>query len=137
MFDQIGGDVQERSWSVLKRGGRLITIAGEETDAPDQERARDLGVLARFFIVDRNKDELRQLTELVVAGAVRPIIGKRFRLAFAPEAFDQRSGHFAGKAVLVCSKQFDQPAVAISSDFAISASWQFSQEVSRDRECQR
>ncbi len=103
VFDQIGGDVQERSWAVLKRGGRLITIAGEETDAPDQARARALGVSARFFIVDRNNEELRQLTDLVVAGTVRPIIGKRFQFASAAEAFDDRSNPFAGKAVLICS----------------------------------
>lgn len=103
VFDQIGGAVQERSWAMVKRGGRLITIAGEETDAPDQERARALGISARFFIVDSNAHELRQLTDLVTARAVRPIIGKRFEFASATEAFD-RSNRFAGKAVLVRSE---------------------------------
>ncbi|MBE7182606.1 MAG: NADP-dependent oxidoreductase [Terriglobus roseus] len=103
VFDQIGGEVQERSWAVLKRGGRLITIAGEEADAPDQKRARELGVSAQFFVVDNNLPELRQLTDLVTAGAVRPVIGKRFDFASAIEAFDHRSSHFAGKAVLAAS----------------------------------
>lgn len=103
VFDQIGGDVQERSWAVLKRGGRLITIAGEETDAPDQERARALGVTALFFIVDRNVDELRKLTELVMTRTVRPIIGQRFQLPDATEAFGDRTDRTAGKAVLICS----------------------------------
>ena len=102
VFDQIGGEVQERSWLVLKRGGRLVTIAGEETDAPDQDRARALGVSACFFIVDRNVEELRRLAKLASDGVVRPIVGKRFTLQTVEEAFDDRSGRFAGKAVLLC-----------------------------------
>lgn len=77
VFDQFGGDVQERSWHVLKRGGRLVTIAGEETDAPDQDRAKALGVSACFFIVDRNTSELSRLIELVRNAVIKPIIGKR------------------------------------------------------------
>jgi NADPH:quinone reductase-like Zn-dependent oxidoreductase len=34
VLDVIGGDVQERSWDVVRKGGKLITIAGEEEDAP-------------------------------------------------------------------------------------------------------
>ena len=103
VFDQIGGDIQERSWGVLKRGGKLIAIAGEETDAPDQARARALGVSARWFMVDMNLDELQQLVELVIGGTVRPIIGQRLPLASAEQAFAEVSKSFAGKAVLICS----------------------------------
>lgn len=101
VFDQVGGDVQERSWSVLKHGGRLVTIAGEETDAPDQARARELGVTALFFIVDQDVDALRILADLVVAGPVRPVISERLPLATAAEAFIRRGDRLAGKALLV------------------------------------
>ena len=101
VFDQIGGEVQDRSWGVLKRGGRLITIAGEQDDAPDQMRARALGVTAKFFVVESDLGELRRLVDLVIAGSVRSVIGERFDLSSVPEAFGDRCGHFPGKAVLI------------------------------------
>ena len=103
VFDQIGGDTQERSWGVLKRGGKLIAIAGEETDAPDQERASALGVSARWLLVDTNLIEMQQLVDLVIAGNVRPIVGKAFDLSFGEGAFSEGGGRFAGKAVMICS----------------------------------
>jgi len=87
VFDTIGGETQERSWGALKGGGRLITIAGEASDEPDQERARELGVEARWFLVSLDRDELLHLSALVARDVVKPIIGRLFPLEDALKGF--------------------------------------------------
>lgn len=45
VIDTIGGDTRERSWSVLRPGGMLITLVGPVS----QEKAAEYGVRARFL----------------------------------------------------------------------------------------
>lgn len=97
VLDMIGGDVQDRSWGVLARGGRLVTIAGEAEDAPDQERAAAAGVTAIFFIVAMDREQLARLCALALSGDVVPIVSRRIPLdeaerAFAPGRTDPRRG---------------------------------------------
>jgi NADPH:quinone reductase-like Zn-dependent oxidoreductase len=102
VLDVVGGDVQERSWDVVRKGGKLITIAGEEEDAPDQERARQQGIEAKFFIVEMNADHLGRLVELYADGAIMPVVGKRYRLETAALAFDRGDARLRpGKSVVV------------------------------------
>jgi NADPH:quinone reductase-like Zn-dependent oxidoreductase len=54
VFDAVGGDTLERSWGVLKPGGRMITIAADSEGTADQ-RVKDA-----FFIVEHQK----QLVEI-------------------------------------------------------------------------
>lgn len=103
VFDTIGGETQERSWDVLKRGGRLITIAGEATDEPDQDRARALDVEARWFLISLDLDELTDLTKLVADGTIEPIIGRLFPLSEALEAFLPATMLPSGKSVVTIS----------------------------------
>src|SRR6201981_1396678 len=45
VFDTIGGETQERSWSVLKTGGALVSLV----QPPSEEKAKELGVRAAFL----------------------------------------------------------------------------------------
>lgn len=104
VFDMIGGDVQERSWSVLTRGGRLVTIAGEAEDAPDQDRAAAAGVTAIFFIVTMDGGQLATLRDLWLSGDVIPIVGRRIPLDQGERAFAPgRIGAGRGKTVVMVS----------------------------------
>ncbi len=47
VVDLVGGDVQERSYSVLKPGGILVSAVS----APDQDAAKRHGVTARFLVM--------------------------------------------------------------------------------------
>src|SRR5436305_3589034 len=49
VFDTVGGDTLQRSWGVMKPGGRLVTVAASEEGSPD-ERTR-----ATFFIVETRR----------------------------------------------------------------------------------
>src|ERR1700720_163538 len=44
VLDTIGGETQERSWSVLKKGGNLVSLV----QPPSEEKAKALGVRAAF-----------------------------------------------------------------------------------------
>lgn len=104
VLDMIGGDVQDRSWGVLARGGRLVTIAGEAEDAPDQGRAAAAGVTAMFFIVTMDGAQLATLRDLALSGNVIPIVGRRIPLDEAERAFaPDRTGPRRGKTVIMVS----------------------------------
>lgn len=65
IFDAVGGETLARSWQVLKPGGRLVTIAGEESASTDER------VKHAFFIVEARRDQLVEIARLLDAGQLR------------------------------------------------------------------
>ena len=97
VFDTVGGDVQARSYDVLKPGGRLVWIA----PAPSgfQPSRTDVKVLRPK--VDRDRAHLERMKALLAAGAVWPPAITRYELADAGEAHRVSEGrHLRGKLVL-------------------------------------
>lgn len=96
VFDTVGGDVAQKSFAVLKPGGRAAFIASGP-QAPKPERG---DVVALRPAVSRARAPLDRIVQLVAAGAVRPPEVKLFRLAQAVEAQSVSEGrHFRGKLV--------------------------------------
>jgi NADPH:quinone reductase-like Zn-dependent oxidoreductase len=75
VFDTAGGERLRRSPSVLRAGGRLVSVAEEPPDG---------GV---YFMVEPNPDQLRSLAGRVDAGELRPPQVDVVPLASAREAF--------------------------------------------------
>ena len=97
VLDTVGGETQERSWGVLRRGGILISIVSPVAD----EKTASLGVRGAYFIVEPNRAQLIQLGQLIDKGTLRVVVGAVLRLASAREAFEQGlAGHKPGKIVL-------------------------------------
>lgn len=97
VFDTVGGDTQEKSWTTLKPGGILVSI----TDRPSEDRARAEGKRAGFVFIGPNAPILTELAGMVDAGQVRPIIGAEYGLndtAKAQEASE--TGRATGKIVI-------------------------------------
>jgi NADPH:quinone reductase-like Zn-dependent oxidoreductase len=65
---------------VLRPGGRLVTIVEVERSADERGRAA-------YFIVEPSVRQLDEVARLIDSGALRPIVGKVFRLAEAREAY--------------------------------------------------
>jgi len=84
VLDSIGGDTQARSWQVLKRGGVLVSIAGESIGQPSPE----LGVKGIFFIVRPSRRQLMEIGGLIDGGSIRTVVGNVFPLAEARQAFE-------------------------------------------------
>jgi NADPH:quinone reductase-like Zn-dependent oxidoreductase len=97
VLDTVGGETQQRSWGVLRRGGILISIVSTVA----AEKAASLGVRGAFFIVEPNRAQLIQLGQLIDRGTLRVVVGAVLPLARAREAFEQGpAGHKRGKIVL-------------------------------------
>lgn len=97
VFDTIGGDTRERSWNLIKTGGRLITTL----DAPDQGKAAAHNVFASRFTAESDGADLAEIAALIKDGKVRPHIAKTFDLEHAADAQEQlKQGGIAGKIVL-------------------------------------
>src|SRR5262245_12529408 len=97
VFDTVGGEVQVRSYDVLKAGGRLVWIAA--APAAFQPSRSDVAVLRPR--VDRDRAHLERMGELLEAGAVWPPVITRYKLADAAEAHQVSEGrHLQGKLVL-------------------------------------
>src|SRR5499427_2746074 len=96
VFDTVGGDVQVRSYPVLKLGGRLVWIA--PAPAGFQPTRTDVQVLRPG--VARDRAHLERMLALLDAGAVSAPAITRFRLADAAEAHRISEGrHLQGKLV--------------------------------------
>ena len=97
VFDTLGGDIQESSWSVLKQGGILVSIVSP----PAEEKARELGVRCAFVFIEPNAYILEQLAKLVEQGKLRPIVGAEFALKDIAKAHAlSESGRTVGKIIL-------------------------------------
>jgi NADPH:quinone reductase-like Zn-dependent oxidoreductase len=96
VFDTVGGEVAQKSFAVLKPGGRAAFIASGP-QAPKPERG---DVTSLRPAVGRARAPLERIAALVAAGAVRPPEVKLYRLAQAAEAHRlSESRHFRGKLV--------------------------------------
>ena len=97
VFDTVGGDVTQRSFAVLKPGGRAAFIAsGPQPPKPQRSDVQSLRPN-----VGRDRPHLERIVALVQAGAVRPPEVTLFPLARAAEAQKMsQSRHFRGKLVL-------------------------------------
>jgi NADPH:quinone reductase-like Zn-dependent oxidoreductase len=96
VFDTVGGDVAQRSFAVLKPGGRAAFIASG-AQAPKPERN---DVTSLRPPVGRARRHLERIAELYQAGAVRPPAIKLYRLSEAADAHRlSESRHFRGKLI--------------------------------------
>ncbi|UOQ95184.1 NADP-dependent oxidoreductase [Halobacillus shinanisalinarum] len=74
VLDTMGGDIQEKSFKVLKKGGRLPSIV----QPPDEEMAESYGVQTGFVWLEPNGAKLSKLADMMVSGEVKPVIGHQF-----------------------------------------------------------
>lgn len=99
VLDLVGGEMQIRSFQVLRSGGRLISFVSP----PDQDRAKHDGVTAAFFLVEVTSRRLRTIAELVDGGELKTCIGAVLPLADARDAHRMLEGRLSsprGKIIL-------------------------------------
>ncbi|HLZ53779.1 MAG TPA: zinc-binding dehydrogenase, partial [Verrucomicrobiae bacterium] len=95
VFDTVGGETLERSWQVLKPGGKLVTIAAQSAGATEQH------VRNAFLLVRADGRQLGQIATLIDAGDLRVFVEGTFPLARAREAYARaHQGKMRGKIAL-------------------------------------
>ena len=93
VFDTVGGETLERSWGVLKTGGRMITIAATAEPATSER------VKKAFFIVEPNRQQLTEVGKLLEAGRLQTFVDA-VPFAQASAAFAGEVAHGRGKLVV-------------------------------------
>jgi len=99
VLDTLGGENQEKSFGILKEGGRLASIV----QPPDEEKAKQHGVKAGFVWLEPNGERLSKMAEMMEEGQLTSVIGNRYKLSEegirkAHEASE--SHHAKGKIVI-------------------------------------
>jgi NADPH:quinone reductase-like Zn-dependent oxidoreductase len=98
VLDTVGGETQQRSLRVLKRGGILVSVVSPVPE-PLQER---YGVRAAYFYVDVTTARLSKISELFDTGKLVTDVGTVLPLEKASLAHEMLGGapHKRGKIVL-------------------------------------
>ena len=97
VLDTVGGTITERSWAVLRRDGLLVTLVRQ----PSPEWTAGRVAKGLFFIVVPSRTQLNELSRLIDAGMIRPIVEAVLPLAQAREAYERGiKDHPRGKLVL-------------------------------------
>ncbi|MGY0693787.1 NADP-dependent oxidoreductase [Virgibacillus sp. FSP13] len=99
VVDTMGGAIQEKSFDVLKQGGKLVSIA----QPPDEKLAASKEISAGFLWLEPDGKQLAELGELLEKGKVKANIGHTFPfnqdgLRLAHELSE--SHHAKGKIVI-------------------------------------
>jgi NADPH:quinone reductase-like Zn-dependent oxidoreductase len=97
ILDMVGGETQNRSWSVMRPGGVLVSVV----TPPDAGRAAAHGVRAVFFIVEPNRSQLQTIARLIDTGRLTPTVDRVVSLADTRAAYEAlQTEHRHGKVVI-------------------------------------
>jgi NADPH:quinone reductase-like Zn-dependent oxidoreductase len=96
VFDTVGGEVAQKSFAVLRPGGRAAFVAsGMEAPKPNRGDVTSLRPA-----VGRSRAAMERVALLITSGAVRPLETKLYSLSEAAAAHRlSQSRHFRGKLV--------------------------------------
>jgi NADPH:quinone reductase-like Zn-dependent oxidoreductase len=122
VLDTLGGETLRKSLSVLKPGGKVISIAGPPDPAFARElranlvvslamtalsfrtrrRARRRHVTYSFLFMKASGDQLREVTSLIDAGRIRPVVDRVFDFESTRDAlaYVEQGRARAGKVVI-------------------------------------
>jgi NADPH:quinone reductase-like Zn-dependent oxidoreductase len=96
VIDTVGGDLPERSFQVLRPGGIFVTVAARL--AEDAGKAQNIQAVN---VGRASSDKLKQISELIEAGQLKPVPGLIFPLTEARQAQElSQTGHGRGRIIL-------------------------------------
>jgi len=97
VFDTIGGETQERSFSVLKPDGVLVSAVSP----PSQSRGEVGNITTAMVVVQPNAAQLNEIAALIDSGKVQPFVETVLPLSQVKQAHElSQGGRTRGKIVL-------------------------------------
>jgi len=97
VLDTMGGEIMKRSFEVLKEGGSMVSIKGQDTE----DLAKKYNVTFESFFMWPSGEMLSHLTELVNDDKLKPTIDRSYSLEEVQKAYDYLAkGHAKGKVVV-------------------------------------
>lgn len=110
VLDPVGRDTLARSYAVVKKGGIIATLVAR----PDQAALDKYGIRGASIWGKPDANELAEITKLIEAGKIKPIVTQVLPLADAVKANEQAATHHTrGKIVL---KMADEPKSPVGGD---------------------
>lgn len=101
VLDTIGGETLKRSYQTVKKGGVIVTVA----DDIQEDLLQKYAINGISFLVQPDRNELREIAMLVDSGKIKPVIQGIFALENAKDAYlSGIAGHNTGKIVLKVSE---------------------------------
>ena len=121
VYDTLGGQYTLDAFNLVKPGGHVTSIAGgidaetvKALGLPKiiqwilffkglkiRKMAKQKGVYYNYVLMDPNREQLEQLTDLIQVGAVKPVLDKVYELKDGVDALEhQQSGRAKGKIVI-------------------------------------
>jgi NADPH:quinone reductase-like Zn-dependent oxidoreductase len=98
VFDTVGGETLDRSWSVLAPGGRLVTVSSAD-------HSNDARLKEAFFIVKPDRRQLIEVGRLLDAGKIRTELDAVVPLSQVSDAYSGKvAGRGRGKLVVAISE---------------------------------
>jgi NADPH:quinone reductase-like Zn-dependent oxidoreductase len=98
----VRADALGRSYGVVKKGGIIVSI----TDEPDQTECAKHGIRGTRTGAHPDSKVLEELTKLIEAGKMKPIVSQTFPLAETAKAHEQiETRHTLGKIVLKVAEE--------------------------------
>lgn len=99
VVDTLGGEIQNKSFHVLKKGGTLVSIV----QPPDEKKAAEMGIKVKFHWLIPNGEQLKKIADLMGEGKLKPIVGSLFN--FTEQGLREahalsESHHAKGKIVI-------------------------------------
>lgn len=125
VLDTQGGKTLEKSLSILKRGGRIISISGPPDRAfaeaikahwllkciipllswSIRNKAKKRDITYSFLFMQPNGQQLSKISKLVESGKINPIVDKTYEFSEIKEAFQYvNTGRAKGKVVVKISE---------------------------------
>lgn len=100
VIDCVLGEVQTRSWAVVKKGGILVSLSGP----PSEELAKQHQARGAMTMGAKGMAHLGEMADLAAEGKLKVIIGSELPLSATTEAHEiSQAGHARGKIVVVVS----------------------------------
>jgi len=97
VFDTMGGEIMKNSFKVLKEGGSMVSIKGQDTE----DLAKKYKVHFESFFMWPSGEMLSHLTDLFNDGILKPTIDRSYAFEEVQEAYDYlQRGHAKGKVVI-------------------------------------
>ena len=84
VVDLVGGETQQKSYSVIKKGGRLITTVGLIT--PDE--IKKYGIYADHMVIKQSGQDLQKISDMLSEGEITTDVNIVLPLEKASEAWD-------------------------------------------------
>jgi NADPH:quinone reductase-like Zn-dependent oxidoreductase len=102
VLDTVGQDTLERSYNVVKKGGIIVSIV----DKPKQAQLDAHGIRGVSIRSAPNADVLEQLTRLIDANEITPVVSRTFPLIEVAKGQEQiATGHTRGKLVIQVAEE--------------------------------